>query len=373
MKSAEFPHGLQERVSMDKPTKLKYMDIYNHFLNMIRSGILRPGSKLPSEGQVAEQFNVSRITVIRGLKQLQDEGHINRIQGSGSFVQKMNPDQTGLKIVSLIMSMSGLGREIQIIQAIEMRLKQAGYVLTVHNSHEDADLERNLVLEMKTNAQGMILYATSSVDNTRLFENLMKEHWPIVYIDRYPMNIPCSFVSCDNVDGGYQLGRYFLEAGHHQIALIYHDIVGLSSERDRFYGFMRAMDEGEIPRNNIKIISIDRDETDETVSRVLNEFYVVEKDRQHHPTAIFTFNDSLALMTMECIHRHKEYQLPENFILAGFDDYKEMPHSIPFVTIHQNYQAIGEVAAKLILGKIENSGFVKRQIVIPVQLVEYLL
>lgn len=358
---------------MDKEVKPKYMEIYDHYREMIRSGILRQDSKLPSEGQIADKFGVSRITATHAMKQLQDEGYIHRVQGSGSYVQKADDKSDGMKFAALIMSFFGLGREIQIIRAIETRLKENGYILTVHNTHEDPDLERELILEMKAKAAGMILYSTSSVDNNRLFENLMKEQWPLVYIDRYPNCIPCSFVTSDNVDGGYQLGRYFLEAGHRQIALIYHDIVGLTSERDRFNGFMRAMDEGAVPRDNIKIVSIDRVNTDETVQRVLNELYKVEKDRNRHPTAIFTFNDTLAQVTMECISRQNEYRLPENFILAGFDDAKEMQRSVPFITIHQNYQAIGEEAAKLLLEKMGKSTLVERRVTIPINLISYAL
>ena len=356
---------------MAKISKPKYMEIYDHFREMIRSGILHPDSKLPSEGSIAETFGVSRITVTRAMKQLQDERYINRIQGSGSYVRKVEKKADGLKIVSLIMSFLGLGREIQIIQAIETKLKGNGYLLTVHNSHEDPVLEQELILEMKGKAAGMIIYPTSSVDNNRLFENLMKEQWPLVYIDRYPNSIPCSFVCSDNFDGAYQLGRYFLEAGHRQIALIYHDIVGLTSERDRFNGFMHAMDEGMIPRDNIRIVSINRIETEETIQRILKELYTTGKDKNRHPSALFTFNDALAQVTMQCLSRQNEFQLPENFILAGFDDLKQLPRSVPFITIHQNYQAIGEEAVKILLEVMEKNTLVKRQVVVPVHLIHY--
>lgn len=356
---------------MSKTDNLKYMEIYNHFLGLIRAGVLVHGNRLPSESQLANQFEVSRITVIRALNQLQDDGFISRAQGRGSFVHLQQSTPQHLAAVALIMSISGKGREIQMIQGIEMRLKQAGYVLTIHNSQEHPEVERELVVSMKNKVHGMILYPANSIDNAPLFEGMMKEMWPIVYIDRYPMNIPCSFVACDNVDGGYQLGRHFIDAGHKQIALIYHDIVGLTSERDRFNGFMRAMSEGNIPRSNIKILSINRTETMDTVNRILHELYLSDRNPDHYPSAIFTFNDSLALLMMACIQRHPEYQLPANFLLGGFDDLKGSPRSVPFVTIRQDYNKIGEAAASLLLEKMESKILVSRQEIVPVQLIHY--
>ncbi|MDW7659672.1 MAG: GntR family transcriptional regulator [Bacillota bacterium] len=356
---------------MQNENQLKYMDIYKHFLGMIRSDVLRPNAKLPTESKIAAQFQVSRITVIRALKQLQSDGYIRRIQGSGSFVQDLTPPVSGLKVVSLVMSLKGQGREIQMIQGIEQKLKQAGYILTVHNSHENAEIERNLILEMKKDVRGLILYPMSSIENNRLFENLMKEHWPVVYVDRFPMNIPCSYVTCDNVDGGYQLGRFLCNKGHRQLALVYHDIVGLTSEKARFDGFIKAVGEHLIPRKNIKILSIDRSETAETVNRILDDLYVNEQDKARCPTAIFTFNDSLAILMMECIRRRQAETFPDSLTLAGFDDLIGFTRSVPFVTIRQDYLAIGEATATLLLEKIESKSLVNRQIVIPIQLVHY--
>jgi len=356
---------------MEQDGQLKYMDIFNHYLGLIRSGVLRPDSKLPTESKIAEQFQVSRITVIRALKQLQADGYIRRIQGSGSYVQNQKPADSGLKVVSLIMSLHGQGRELQLIQGIEQKLKAAGYILTVHNSHENSEEERGLILKMKKDVQGMILYSASSIENNRLFEDLMKEHWPVVYVDRYPMNVPCSYVTCDNKDGGYLLGDFLCSSGHRQLALVYHDIVGLSSERDRFDGFMKAVSMHQIPQKNVKILSINRNETEEVVNRIYDELYVHERDKARCPTAIFTFNDSLAILMMESLRKRTDIVLPESFTIAGFDDLIGFSRPVPFVTIRQDYLAIGEAAAELLLAKMESKSLVNRQVVIPVQLVHY--
>lgn len=356
---------------MGKTVNLKYMDIYEHFLGQIRTGALKSGDKLPTEEQVAAQFEVSRITVIRALNQLQADGYIRRAQGSGSYVNEHTAGRGPLKVVSFIKPFMGLGREIQLLQGMEMRLKEAGYLLSVSNSNQSADVEREIIQSVKNDVQGVILYPVSSMDNVRLYESLMKEQYPVVYVDRYPVNVPCSYVSCDNFDGGYRIGRFFAEKGHRKIALIYHDILRITSERDRFNGFMKAMAEAGFPRNDIKILSITKVEGSETLNRILRELYG-GGDGSAHPTALFTFNDMLALALMEHIRLNRqEVALPEGFTLAGFDNLRDAPGDMPFITIRQNYSAIGEKAAEMLIERMSTNTLMDEQVVVPVELVTY--
>lgn len=61
-------------------------DIQNHILKD-----MQPGDKLPSEAEYAAQYEVTRSTIQKALKDLEDLQMINRIQGKGSFVKLKNP------------------------------------------------------------------------------------------------------------------------------------------------------------------------------------------------------------------------------------------------------------------------------------------
>ncbi len=60
-------------------------------LQRIRDGTWPPGHKLPSENDLVRQFNVSRMTVNRAMRELSLEGAILRLQGVGSFVAETRP------------------------------------------------------------------------------------------------------------------------------------------------------------------------------------------------------------------------------------------------------------------------------------------
>lgn len=55
---------------------------------MILEGSLRPGEKLPSERDLARQFEVSRPSIREAIQVLESKGLVNRRQGGGTYVQE---------------------------------------------------------------------------------------------------------------------------------------------------------------------------------------------------------------------------------------------------------------------------------------------
>ncbi|MEL7623686.1 MAG: GntR family transcriptional regulator [Clostridiales bacterium] len=74
----------------------QYVKIQNYILDAINSGKYLPGSKIPTEKELAEMFSVSRITANKALKELSVAGVLERVRGSGTFVcdQKTIPTES---------------------------------------------------------------------------------------------------------------------------------------------------------------------------------------------------------------------------------------------------------------------------------------
>jgi GntR family transcriptional regulator len=68
----------------------------DELLEEITSSQLQPGTKLPSEGQLAKRFNVSRATVRDAVRALVEAGYITRRRGSGSYVTERRRMPHGL-------------------------------------------------------------------------------------------------------------------------------------------------------------------------------------------------------------------------------------------------------------------------------------
>ncbi|HBK79483.1 MAG TPA: hypothetical protein DDZ83_07345 [Nitrospinae bacterium] len=79
-------------ISIEKPTKNKFIPIYYQIANLLRrkieQGELEPGDKLPNEMDLAKMFDVSRVTLRQALSLLEEDDLLVRERRNGTFVKK---------------------------------------------------------------------------------------------------------------------------------------------------------------------------------------------------------------------------------------------------------------------------------------------
>jgi DNA-binding GntR family transcriptional regulator len=68
-------------------TPPKYAQVVAEIQRRIESGEYPPGSLLPSEHQLSDEFQIARPTAVRALRVLRQDGWIETQQGKGSFVR----------------------------------------------------------------------------------------------------------------------------------------------------------------------------------------------------------------------------------------------------------------------------------------------
>ena len=66
----------------------KYILLINWIREKISTKELRPGSKLYSENELSAMFGVSRQTVRHAIGILETEGLVERVRGSGTYIEK---------------------------------------------------------------------------------------------------------------------------------------------------------------------------------------------------------------------------------------------------------------------------------------------
>lgn len=69
-----------------------YEKIVEQIRNMVSSGMLKPGDRLPAERVLAESLNVSRASVREALSALQLMGLVEIKPGEGTFIKQMDID-----------------------------------------------------------------------------------------------------------------------------------------------------------------------------------------------------------------------------------------------------------------------------------------
>ena len=68
--------------------QLKYYKMHHDLEEQIHRGELRAGDRVPSENQLAADYQVSRQTVRKALAILEQEGYIYAMHGKGTFVSE---------------------------------------------------------------------------------------------------------------------------------------------------------------------------------------------------------------------------------------------------------------------------------------------
>ena len=95
--------------TMFKPVRTgKVSDlIIEQIKSAIHAGMLKPGDRLPSERELAERFQASRISIREALKRLEASGLVTVKVGSGVFVAQMDSKPMSESLFSILRIQNG--------------------------------------------------------------------------------------------------------------------------------------------------------------------------------------------------------------------------------------------------------------------------
>lgn len=80
----------------------KYVSLMEELKNKILSGEIRPGEKLPSENELAQEYGISRHTVRKALAILANDGYITTEHGKGTFCSDRMAHRKNSKNIAVI-------------------------------------------------------------------------------------------------------------------------------------------------------------------------------------------------------------------------------------------------------------------------------
>lgn len=95
---------------MNSQPKPRYQQLKDQIIQRISTGELRPNDRVPSENELVESANVSRMTANRALRELNDEGYVERIAGRGTFVSDFRSQSHVLEVQNIADEIAGRGR-----------------------------------------------------------------------------------------------------------------------------------------------------------------------------------------------------------------------------------------------------------------------
>ena len=339
---------------------LKYQKLYNWAHTLITSGVIRNMDKFPSEPSLQKKFGYSRQTVRTALQQLEEEGLITRVRGSGTYVsyegQMIDDDRPR---VGLLLSYYSEYLFPEVYDGIEASLSEKGYridvAVTKNRLNDEAVylesmLKNNvsgLIIEgsrsafpnpnlrlndeavylesmLKNNVSGLIIEGSRSAfpnPNLRLFEEIKKRNIPTIFIHNHYENMSFDSVEMSDTRSAYELTKTLIEHGHRKIGgiLKYDDMQGIA----RYKGLIQCMSDYGIKYDDdcIRWYST-REMEDKFGKKGLTHIYRHTREC----TAMMIYNDEVARVYLEFLDE-RGIHVPEDLSVVSFDDAELMDNT----------------------------------------------
>lgn len=133
-----------------KPKKI-YEQVAEALHEMIRTGQIKPGDKLDSVQQLAENFQVGRSAIREALSALKAMGLVEMRQGEGTFIRSFEAKQVTFPLsTAILMNKEDIGHLLEVRKIVE-----TGASASAARNRTEKDLETmELVLEEMRLAQG---------------------------------------------------------------------------------------------------------------------------------------------------------------------------------------------------------------------------
>lgn len=209
---------------------------------------------------------------------------------------------------------------------------------TLHEHEREVGLLERL---MHGTTDGSVLILPSE-SNDEL--GALHEHgYPFVVLDpRVPLDPAIPSVSAANTTGAINAVEHLLQLGHRRIAVITGP-AGWCATEERLLGYRGALARAGIPPDVALEVesNFEMDGGRAAAARLL--------DSAAPPTAIFAFNDNLAIGALQ-VARERGLSVPDDLSVVGFDDSEQAPLVTPALTsVRQPLAEMGRMAVALLV------------------------
>jgi len=89
-----------------------YIQLKETLRTEITANRLKAGDKIPTEVELSDKYNISRVTVRKAITELVEEGYLVKKQGKGTFVQTQKIDRKILHLKSFTASCEAHGLKV---------------------------------------------------------------------------------------------------------------------------------------------------------------------------------------------------------------------------------------------------------------------
>lgn len=353
----------------------RYQTIREQLRRDIEAKHYPPGERLPSDSELAAHFSVSRLTVIRSLRELEAEALVKRKAGSGTFVRGVTEANlaTAAQVFGLLMPDLGDGEVFEPVargiaragESLHHRLLWGNAPAAGHDKERQAEeLCRYLISRKVAGVFFAPVEHTPNQDevNRRIADALTAAQIPIVLVDRcicrYPNRSRYDLVGIDNRHAGYRMTRHLVDLGCRRIVFASRPGAASTVEARRS-GYRDALWGSDLEPQEPLYLELDCDR-----SGMLKSFL-----KSAQPDGFVCANDLIAATLMHDLLK-LGVRIPDQIRMVGINDVKYAGFlPVPLTTLHQPCQSLGAEAMAVMLDRLQRPTTPRRDVLLDCELI----
>ena len=327
---------------VQSPKMPKYWTLAEQFRDEMKTGVLRPGDRLPSLAEMKEQQGISRPTMEKVHQILEQEGLIQRLPGSGTFV--LEPKK---RVTNGIIGVTGFGFQFGACSSYWSNLLGG-----IRDAATQAEMQLLLLDHRSTRgwekADGVLVSDWSSEQT----------------LQHVPSELPCvsllvpvpgmASAATDDRAAMNLATQYLIGLGHKRIAYLHGNDYILAPQR--IAGYHEAMKAAGLKPSPkfLRTFVGDNDFGDQFVvaGKTAVENWIKDGWNALGCTALMCHNDETAVGAMEAF-REAGISVPNDVSVMGFDGLEIGTYVLPrLTTIELPLRQVGAQAVEMLMQQI---------------------
>jgi LacI family transcriptional regulator len=235
-----------------------------------------------------------------------------------------------------------------IARQIEENLRKLGYHLIFCSSDERPEREEELIQMLRGRQVDGLILATTFQD-TLVLEEMLKDEYPFVLIDREVSSLQANSIVVDNYNSSRNAVEHLLSSNHQEIGLLTISPSHLSTIKDREQGYKDALSTARIPVQATNICEIPFDDIDNQVEISLKKML----NRPNPITAIYAINNRIGKACLEHLAKMGG-SIAQDIALLCYDDI-DVFKFCGVTAVAQPIEQIGDEAVRVLLDQIKTT------------------
>jgi LacI family transcriptional regulator len=327
-----------------------YLSIANELRSRVLKGEWGSGQKIASENELANEFNVCRVTVKKSLRELELEGLLTSQQGKGRYVVDQKSRNKSWVVGLLLFDQSQLASPVTLarLEGIQAVASQAGYhihVVAMNTARDSGEMALASLINA-VNVDGMIVVTQQA--KAAQVERL-SQLAPVVWLDHSTVGPRLQGVEEDHIGGAFAAARHLIELGHRRIALLTAN-ENFSIACAQREGVRLAMREMIAARQGQFYTLFGQSSFNIEAGRELGRRFLELPDR---PTAIISGSDELATGIYQILTQ-KGLCVPKDVSLVGWNDMLTLEQiPLPMTSVKIDFRKVASQAIRRLFRMID--------------------